>query len=242
MTDAAFESLMKTSLQRAAWTELAPCMEASESREVPFSNEYIRRRKKLLQEPFSYAKRACRTVWQRMVHSAAVVAVIVTILFALGMSVPSVRAAVVNIVTTWYENRVELSFGNGCQEIEEHPLVSLEEFYGITPAVIPDGYSENDRNERENLMFVQFKNAEGNYLELKLFSTAADIVWGFDTEHCEISSYTEDGVDYQLFQTIDEGWPSRMVWEDKDAQIMFCLSSDMIPTDDLLIIAKSVVI
>ena len=110
MTDTEFDKLLRAALMEATWLDFSPAIEAAEQEELSFSKRYIRRRDKMLQDPFAYAKKATLTMLQRMARTVVMILLVCSILFAAAMTVPEVRAWVKQLYMEWYETYIAVIF------------------------------------------------------------------------------------------------------------------------------------
>ena len=85
------EALLRRALMEANLTDYA----AVPAEEPEFSSRYLRRRARLLADPFRWAKKRARPLWRRAVQSAACAALACAVALGAAMAVsPTVRAAV----------------------------------------------------------------------------------------------------------------------------------------------------
>lgn len=94
MAEKSFDTLLRQALLEAAWQELTPTLET----EPPaFSPAYLRWRTRLLADPFVWAKKHLRPLWDRALRTAACILLAASLTLGSLMAVsPTVRAAVLN--------------------------------------------------------------------------------------------------------------------------------------------------
>ena len=126
MTEAEFDKLLRQALLEAVWQENKTYVEQAEEKDIEFSERHLKRREKMLQDPFAYAKKMSRTIWQRMARSAALFFVTLSLLFAMAMTVPSVRAAVLRLYTEWYETHISVHVQNSPKDKQS---INLEDLF-----------------------------------------------------------------------------------------------------------------
>ncbi|MBR2927919.1 MAG: hypothetical protein IKC24_02030 [Oscillospiraceae bacterium] len=110
MTEAEFDHVLRKALMDALWEDYQEAIQSADKLDIHFSKDYMHHREKMLMDPFGYAQRESRTVWQRMARFAAMFLLTVSILFGLLMTVPETRAAIVEFYQEWWEDHMDFHF------------------------------------------------------------------------------------------------------------------------------------
>ena len=104
MTDQELDQLMRRVLLDAAAQNEG---QAEPKQEFRASKQYQRETQKMLRDPLSWAKRRSRPVWKKTMQRVAAVFLAIFIGFGGVMAIsPTVRAAVINWITEWYETHI----------------------------------------------------------------------------------------------------------------------------------------
>ena len=155
MTDNELDQLMQRVLLDAIKSDcekengVAPSFEPS--------LRYQRSLAAMIADPLKWAHKRTKPLWKKVLQKVAIVLIIFSLsLGSLMVVSPSVRAAVVNGVTEWYETHVTYRY-SGISEVEKMPQ------YEIT--ALPNGYTEVEtaRVEWPTYVSVVYQNdEEGN--------------------------------------------------------------------------------
>lgn len=213
---------------RQDWTEAL----RGEMPEPTFSRRYQEQRRKLLADPFAYGKRAARPLWRRAVKTAA------CILLALGISAgavltvsPDARAWVQQVVVSWFEDHVDLTFDG---DMEEGMELSAWE-----PTYLPEGFEVVDREEREGYMRIEYGDEEGNAIYLTCMAMDSGSKYSFNNEDSIPQQVVIQGKEVTLFKAQEEGKKNRLILLDEEAGITYILVSKL-DAEELIKIAESV--
>ena len=223
MNDAQLDKLLRDALLEASIQDSA---ELDEAVWTP-SWSYLRKKKRMLRDPFSYGARVLKSPWQIALQRAAVIFLAVLALFGSLMMVPQVRAETARVFRAWFATYTEFSLtGSGVEHADYYP------------SYLPDGFTESrtissagnltvvfSRGE-ESLIFNVIQNREG---------TAALI----NTEDCREQKLSVCGLPAALYISSREDYPSYLVWSSGDENILFILTAEL-PEAELLKIAESV--
>ena len=132
-------------------------------------------------------------------RAVAVFVIAVTIVFGALMSVPQVRAAVVETITEWYEQFVR--FTSNAPDAEK---TNLE------PGYIPEGFSEIVRDEGEMMTIIIYENDE---MSIIFQSTRASDSISVDNENSNYERLLFKGFEYHVFDSTAYGGESAVVWD-----------------------------
>ena len=87
------------------------------------------------------------------------------------------------------------------------------------------------------MTLIDFVGSDGTSIALRYSSVDTAMSMAVDNEHSEYSTATENGVEYHVFATTSEEYPSRVPWE-RDGRSFFLEST--IALGELLEVAFSV--
>lgn len=110
MTESEFDALLRRALIDVIHEDYADILEG-EPDVPPHTEKYLRRKRKLLADPFGYVRRLARPVWKKTLRMVACILLVLATLFGTVMAVsPSARAWVVERIVYWTENFTKVSF------------------------------------------------------------------------------------------------------------------------------------
>jgi len=178
----------------------------------------------LLRNPSKYVRSRQRLVYLRVMRNVAAVFVVISILFSVTLAVsPTVRAAVVSFVRTWFADRTEYT-------TPENALVHEFEF-----AYIPEGFELTERIESEVLLVFHYKDAQD--MLISVFITGGKLV--VDNEHSEFSQTIISGRTVDYYESNDPDAPNMLIIFDETHDMFITLVSS-ISIDELERIAKHI--
>jgi len=198
---------------------------------VAVSPRFQRQMNAMLTNPQRWAKRRVRPLWKKCVQTAAAILLVCSLSLGTLMAVsPDVRAAVIHWVTEWYETHILYRY-SGEQISGELPK------YEIT--ALPEGYAETERIEMPEYFCVTYKNEEGQWLQFDYSymqqGSALDIL----TEGVEVRDITVNGLEGQIFLSLDPKNDNTLTWIDPSVNLQFTVDA-FLDESDILHIAESV--
>ena len=238
MTEESFDRLLRKALMEAVWQDFRPAIEAAEHEQITYSERYLKRRERLIEDPFGYAKKMLRTPLQRVARTVAMILLVCSILFAMAMSIPEVRAAIKRLYMEWYETHIAVYV----QEPSGGDITDLSAFrVEIPEAVLPEGYRETVRLEMiGNIRYSKegSKDIMIDYCRVK----EADLV-GINgesmVEYCEVI----DGVEYHFFENVNERGTTQIMWVEEEYGLMITIiAPHTMSTEELTFVACNVLV
>ncbi|GHV34509.1 hypothetical protein FACS18949_10700 [Clostridia bacterium] len=151
---------------------------------------------------------------------------VAAVLFGALMTVPSVRAAVVEATILWFE-RFTTFLPFSCEAPENGNL---------TPTYLPNGYTLNEILSAGDMTVVRYLDAAGN--EINLTTMPSDGSLSVNNEDVEYSTIVSGDVTYNVFAAVSSGKGNTIVWD--SGGVRFELDGT-IDVDELLKMAASVV-
>lgn len=199
--------------------------------EADFSPRFRKQMAKMVADPRGWYKRKSRPVWQQMLRTAASIALVLMLSFAVVLAaVPTARAAVFGWIKDRYENYFVFRFDDESSEMEG-PL-----FY--RPTWIPEGYAEFLVDETGNLSLLAYKNEAGDLLTLGYINNQAGANWFIDVSQAEITKVTVNGVPAELMISKDPDVASGIAWSTNTTAFYI---NGFVDRETLIAIAESVV-
>lgn len=228
MTDQELEQLMRRVLLDAAAENES---KIGHEQEFHASNQYQREIQKMLRDPLSWANRKGRPVWKRTMQRVAAVFLAIFIGFGGVMAIsPTVRAAVINWITEWYETHIVYRYtGEDIQgEMPQYEITGL-----------PEGYQETIRDIVPAAVSIVYENEDHNLICLYytfMQEGAANLIV---TEGFQLEEVSVNGCEGTLFVPDDLQNMKTLTWIDPEANIQFNLNASLSEID-ILHMAKSV--
>lgn len=198
---------------------------------VPTSPKFQKWEKKLLADPFGYARKALRPAWRKVLNVAACVVLAVTVAFGGLMAVnPEARAWVSRIVTEWYEDNIKFIF-------QGKRVGSME---GQELSYLPSGFekiSEDDINE--GIREIIYQDSMDRMIIFNYQQIGDNVRFGVDNEHTDYEDVEISGQEAHLLRSSSSERPNYLIWISADGNIMYMLISTVDPTE-LIAMAESV--
>ena len=231
MTDRELDSLMREILLDAIALDEEDCKDR-----IPFepSLKHQRQIGAMLKDPLRWAKDRSKPVWKKVGQRVAVILLVVTISFGSVMAVsPTVRAAVLQWITEWYETYVSYRY------TQEAPLPESMPEYEIT--ALPEGYEENisERVEWPNYVQRRYENADGEVILFDYIYMTDGSITSIETDGAATVAVTVNGHEGLFFCSEDSEADSTISWIDTDQNLHFTIHAGM-EQDDILPMAESV--
>ena len=170
------------------------------AKQYPFSQAHEMRMKKLFAKNDRRDMLQNAAKWSRRL--AAAIAIVVTLLFVSLMTVPQVRAVVVQTLTEWYEKFVRFTSN-----------VPASEKKNLEPKYIPDGFVEIVREETHMLVTIIYMDFNEDQIITFLSASAASASTSVDNEDKDYTILEISGIDYHLFTSLDSSGENSIVWE-----------------------------
>jgi hypothetical protein len=213
MTDAEFEELLAAAVVRAAELDYAEIPSDDEiDKIVRPSAQAQRKMEALLRNPSRYVRSLRRPIYLKAMRFAASFLITLTVLFGATMAVsPTVRAAVVDFVRSWFEDRT-------VYETPDRDLHSEWEF-----GYIPAGFELIDKFETELHLLYIYQNDSASLLTITV-SREKQVV---DNEHSEFYQAVLGGRSADIYESTDPQYPSIIVVFDESSGLFITLVSEL---------------
>jgi len=225
MDNANFDKLLTDALYRAAELEYMekPTNDVLDKKNQP-SKQFKKKITIMLRNPQSYIRNLKRPVYLRVIRAAAVVLIAFTVLFGTTMAVsPTVRAAVVAFVRTWFEDRT----------IYQIPDRELNE--GLTFGYIPEGFVLVEEIDLDLQLIYVFQDIDSTIIYITVSSGSLTI----DNEDSFYYRTTINGFPAEVYESTDDEKPSVLVVHKENTGIFITLVSK-INTSELIKIAENI--
>ena len=176
-----------------------------------------------------------RRISAGMLKYAAIVLVsVISLFFALSMTIQPVRAAFFGAIVTWYENFIDVRYGGDVDGIniviDEETLVPAEFSY------LPSGWSITSEDKKSRSYICTIENSKNGIVR---FSKQVDYENGTKIDngiYSEEKIYLKnDTIEANLF--VYENNQFILIWRDK---YMFKIESEKLPLDEVINIAEGI--
>lgn len=221
-----FDKLLRSALldaQREDWASLW----SGPLPQPDFSPGYRRWRESLLRDPF----RRPRSPWQRLARAAMWFIVVSAVTISGLWLNPSTRA--------WVEQYI----------LQRHEIVDEYHFYGdpaevgelgnLRPSYVPEGFEEISVVENAGNWYITYENDDGTIICFYVIAASDGRGLGFDNEHSTKTPVRVNGMDGQLYTTVDPEYDNHLLLSDETHHCIYYLSS-LLPTDTLIEMAESI--
>lgn len=196
MTDQELDQLMQRVLLDAIKSDCS-----NMSCEIPNfmpSHRYQHQMAIMIANPLKWARKRARPLWKKVLQRVAVILIVFSLsLGSLMIISPSVRAAVVNWVTEWYETHITYRYSGSpiSGEIPQYEIVEL-----------PDGYVEVEEQALYGANYV-YKTYYNEDTDRTMFFDYVYMqqgsAWDYFTENVEVIPVSVHGMKGQMFLTDD---------------------------------------
>jgi len=226
-TDENFDSLLTEALYKAAELDYGAIPTDDElDKIIKPSLQFQHKIKSLLRNnKASLSKHKSAII--KFIQSAAAVLIICTVLLGTLMLVsPTVRAAVVDFVRSWFEDRTEYYTPDSNYNIDKEWVFEY----------IPDGFELLDVSKTELQLFHVYQNSDNSLLMISI----SDGRQAIDNEHSELShAVLENGNSVDIYESNDFIYPSIIIVFDETSRLIITITSEL-PINELLMIAENI--
>lgn len=230
MNEEDWDKMLRRALLEAIRQDYQPILDSSDGFDHQYSLNYERKMRKLLVDPFRYAKRISRPLWKQVLQTAACILLAVSIGFAGILAIsPDVRATVLHWVTQWYQEHVEFRFtGDADSETSDWEIGTL-----------PEGYKEASKDDLFGKVNVIYTNEEYDEIDFTFMPISQGAEFNMDNEKYDVRETMINGMKAYVAQAEVSNKPNYIIWIDEKNQTAFRLISD-IKIDALIEIAERV--
>ena len=221
-----FERQLKAALIKAA--EIDYMSKIPPDDEIIVSPTLKRKMHRLLRNPSGYIRNRRRPIFMRVLRTAAMVAISLTIAFGALMSVPRVRAVVVEFVRSWFSTHTE------------YRIVGLPntEIGAWKIGYLPNGYEFAADYSNELHIMIEFESAIGEQMFI-------EIVGGngsphVDNEHSDFYEIELNGNRADIYESNAGDYPSYVLVLDEKHDVIINVTGS-VDIAELIKIAESIV-
>lgn len=222
MNNKDFDKMLRSALINAAETEYADILSDSNTAPPSFSKKYLSKKKHLRNNPF---RKSSPMFFLKRV-AAAVLAI--TLTASSLMLMPDVRAAIINIFFSEYEDHTTVNFNN-----ENYPKIGR--WY---PEYIPDGFVETFCDDTYDNVAIMFSDNTSKIIFQYLPATKGGSIT-IDSEHSTPYKKTINGIEATVYIANTSTYSNYIIWSNENEETIFVLSSE-IDYKELIKMAESI--
>ena len=221
MTELEWNKLLRRALLDAALADAQSALSTYDEASRTHSAHYLRWEKKLLAEPFSFARRSRRPKWVKVLRTAVIAAVVTALLFGCALAVsPTFRSWVVQ----WF---TQVGITDTTHRFET--VSAVESGYtsetlpdDIRPGFIPDGYEEIEAVVFAGTVSLAYENAAGDQLLFNYQIIGKSRVMATDSEYHETYESERNGMRIYVAQSIQpEQNLNYLIWVNEPMNVVF---------------------
>lgn len=228
MDDLEFDALLTRALNKAIEIEwIENISDAELDIAISISPRFIKRIDRLTNRAVRFQKKRIKPMHHRMLRYAAIVLIIISIAFSAIMVNPQARAAIMDLIRSWFDDHVEY------RPMDESEA-KLPEKWSIS---IPEGYMLSSEIILEANILLEYENEEGKYLFLEISSGDAPLY--VDNEHSALNTYYFNTEMIDVYEAVDETYPNVLVWHNTKLDVTIVITGFM-DVEELLDIAFSI--
>lgn len=196
--------------------------------------KYRKQIKLMLSNPLKWAKNKINPIYVKILRTAAMIAITVSIAFGCLMTFsPSVRAIVKKWVLEIYEQYFVYRFygDDNNEEMQDYEIKDL-----------PDGYTEYERNKSSGMVHIVYRNNHNERIYLRYVSMTSGGLSSFVVpieEQDNALDVSINNMEGKYFQNPDSAKTSTLIWMNQDANLQFILDATL-PYMDIMHIGCSV--
>ena len=225
MSDAEFEKLLAAALVRANELDYEEIPSDEElHRIIKPSQRFLRRKNAFLRNPNKFIRNQRKPIYLRVLQNVAAVFIVLTILLGAAMAVsPTVRAAVIDFVRSWFEDRTEYWTPEDDAE------------YEFSFGYIPEGFELLSEQVVLTDSIRVFKNGHDETIKV-MISQGTHII---DNEHSVYYQTSLNGRVTYVYESVDPQYSNRIMLYDNTAGVVIAITST-IGIDELIKMAESI--
>ena len=226
MTEPEFDKLLRRALLDAALSDGQAALSAYDNIPLPYSTRYLRWEKKLLSNPFSFARREKRPRWKKVLRTAVIAAAVTALLFGGALAVsPTFRAWVVQWITHVEITDTTHQFENPNAGEVGYTAETLPD--DVRPGFIPDGYEEvqvvaSVGPLSSGSVFLVYEDALGNQLFFNYQIIDESRIMSTDSEYHETYETQRNGMQVYAAKSIrPEQNLNYLIWVNEPMNVIF---------------------
>ena len=187
----------------------------------------------MLKDPLRWAKERSKPVWKRMLQTAAVILLMLSLgLGSVMLASPTARAKIVRWATEWYETHIVFRYA-GEDAQGEMPRYELGE--------LPEGFVENLESQFVGTEMAAhfYENEKGDVILFEYIYMQQGSSSGISTENANVISVPVNDCEGLLVIHKEEDSNSTLMWFDPEHDLQFTLDAPL-GQEDILYMAESV--
>ena len=202
-----FETLLKLAVTQDHYHELASIPSEDElSGQYFVTPEFERKIRRLIRkEKYSHIP---KLVGQYILKIAAGVAIILALTLGTILTVPEVRATVLNVIIEWFDTNTSYRFS----ESSETTVV-------LRPSYLPTGFHESSISQTGSMTTIIYKDIEDNSIYYICAPIHAGYSFAIDNEHSDHSQITINGIKADLYKAQTDQDSTHIIWQENQTSL-----------------------
>ena len=222
-----FDKLLTAALLQAA--ELDYCSGIPNDGEYSMpSKRFLRRIRKVIRNPKAYLRRLNAPIYIRVLKTAAMLLLTMSMLIGIAMLHPTARAKVQDLISIWLPDRTVYR-----QTHQTGEDVPSEWIIGY----IPDGFELDTLDADPLNYYCLYVSESGRILLINILGDSGSLY--VDNEHHKIYQiYINDEV-ADAYEALDELSANQIVWFNNENRVIINIIGDIV-IDELILVAESI--
>lgn len=181
------------------------------------SPAFERRMLRLLNDPIGYAKKMSRSLWQRAVHTAAIITVSLGLSLALACTIsPNVRAAVKQWFMAVRQSDIVYYFTG------ETKKATLPKY---TITALPEGFFYCDETGDDTSNYIRYIHADGRQISLEYIRMEEGTAFWISTKNMTVHDVTVNGCPGQVFLSETSEESNGILWINEEENLQFLINA-----------------
>lgn len=196
---------------------LSALPEPEECPDYDASPGFERRMLRLLNDPAGYVKKMSRSLWQRAVHTAAIITVSLGLSLALACTIsPNVRAAVKQWFMAVRQSDIVYYFTG------ETKKATLPKY---TITALPEGFFYCDETGDDISNYIRYIHADGRQISLEYIRMEEGVAFWISTKNMVVHDVTVNGCPGQVFLSETSEESSGILWINEEENLQFLINA-----------------
>lgn len=180
---------------------------------------FERRMLRLLNDPAGYVKKMSRSLWQRAVHTAAIITVSFGLSLALACTIsPNVRAAVKQWFMAVRQSDIVYYFTG------ETKKATLPKY---TITALPEGFFYCDETGDDTSNYIRYIHADGRQISLEYIRMEEGAAFWISTKNMTVHDVTVNGYPGQVFLSGTSEESNGILWINEEENLQFLINASV---------------
>jgi hypothetical protein len=226
--DAEFDKLLTSALLKAAELDYFSDMPSDEELDIQPSKRFQRKMARMMKNPAAYTRNAVRPVYMRALRTAAMFALVFSVLFGALMLHPVARANIINLISTWLPDRV----------VYHQPEKTGKKVPSDwTIDYIPEGFELFELQDHDQVHNSVYFDEGNRMINISIIGDSG--TFHVDNERHVAYHILINGEPADVLESTDSQYASHIIWHHESSGMTFYVGGE-IEIGELIKIAKSI--